>query len=163
MVSLEEFKRDILDELEDAPSVMATLRGSAVYPDLQGTVRFFETTGGIIVVADVTGLPMQAECGGVFGFHIHEGMGCGGDDFAETLGHYNPKDCPHPYHAGDLPPLFGNNGRTARGGAWMAVLTNRFTLSEIRERTVVIHQHPDDFMTQPAGNSGMKIACGVIR
>lgn len=158
MVSLGEFKRDILDELEDAPSAMATLRGSAVYPDLRGTVRFFETTGGIIVIADVTGLPMQAECGGVFGFHIHEGMGCGGDDFAETLGHYNPTNCPHPYHAGDLPPLFSNDG-----AAYMAVLTERFTLSEIRGRTVVIHLNPDDFMTQPAGNSGRKIACGVIR
>lgn len=158
MVSLVEFKRDILDELEDAPSAVAALRGSAVYPDLRGMVRFFETTGGILVVADVEGLPMQAECGGVFGFHIHEGMGCGGDDFAETLGHYNPTDCPHPYHAGDLPPLFSNEGT-----AYMAVLTTRFTLQEILGRTVVVHLNPDDFMTQPAGNSGRKIACGVIR
>ena len=92
------------------------------------------------------------------GFHIHEGMGCGGDDFAETMGHYNPKDCPHPYHAGDLPPLFADAGM-----AWMAVLTSRFTLEEVLGRTVVIHAMPDDFHTQPAGNSGRKIACGVIR
>ena len=158
MVSLREFKRDILDELEDTPSARAILRGSAVYPDLKGTVYFFETNSGVIVIADVEGLPMQTECGGVFGFHIHEGMGCGGDDFAETLGHYNPQNCDHPYHAGDLPSLFSNDGM-----AYMAVLTNRFTFQEIIGRTVVIHLHPDDFTTQPAGNSGMKIACGVIR
>lgn len=159
MVTLGEFKRDILEELEDTQSAAAMLKGSAVYPELKGTVRFFETNGGVLVIADVEGLPMQAECGGVFGFHIHEGMGCGGDDFAETMGHYNPANCAHPYHAGDLPPLF----HTKQGNAWMAVLTDRFTLQEIIGRTVVIHQNPDDFMSQPAGNSGRKIACGVIR
>lgn len=158
MVSLGEFKREILDELEDAPSAVAMVKGSAVYPDLRGIVRFYQTKDGVIVVADVEGLPLQSDCGGVFGFHIHEGMDCGGDGFADTKGHYNPKDCPHPYHAGDLPPLFSNNG-----SAWGAVWTARFRVEEIIGRTVVIHQHPDDFMTQPAGNSGMKIACGVIR
>lgn len=158
MVSFQEFKRDVLDELEDAASAMATLKGAAIYPDISGVIRIFETTEGVIVVADVKGLPAQAECGGVFGFHIHEGMGCGGDMFAETLGHYNPANCLHPYHAGDLPPLFSN-----RGEAWMAVWTDRFTVQEVIGRTVVIHLQSDDFMTQPSGNSGMKIACGVIR
>lgn len=136
----------------------ATLKGSAAYPKLEGTVRLFQTEKGVLVVADISGLPVQNYCGGVFGFHIHEGNSCGGDDFADTKGHYNPNDCQHPYHAGDLPPLFSNNG-----SAWMAVLTDRFQLEEVIGRTVVIHLHPDDFMTQPAGNSGMKIACGVIR
>lgn len=158
MLSFQEFKKDALDELEDAPYATATLKGSAAYPNIRGIVRMFETTEGVVVVADVKGLPAQAECGGVFGFHIHEGTGCGGDDFAETMGHYNPTDCLHPYHAGDLPPLFSNHGE-----AWMAIWTDRFTLQEIVGRTVVIHLHPDDFITQPSGNSGMKIACGVIR
>lgn len=158
MVSLREFQMDILEELEDMPSAVAMLRGSAVYPDLKGMVWLFQMNGGVVVIADISGLPEQNTCGGVFGFHIHEGTGCGGDDFAETKGHYNPKNCEHPYHAGDLPPLFSNNG-----SAYMAVLTDRFMLEEVIGRTVVIHLHPDDFMTQPAGNSGMKIACGVIR
>lgn len=163
MISLQEFKRDILDELEDVPFAMATLKGSAAYPDLRGTVLFFETNGGVIVLADVENLPVQTACGSVYGFHIHEGMSCGGDDFAQTMGHYNPTDCPHPYHAGDLPPLFRNDGPKGEGGAWMAVLTDRFTLQEIVGRTVVIHDRVDDFVSQPAGNSGRKIACGVIR
>lgn len=157
MASFTEWKRDFLEELEDAPSAVAVLWGSALYPELKGEVRFFQMDAGVIVIADISGLPNQDACGGVFGFHIHEGMGCGGDDFAETKGHFNPSNCAHPYHAGDLPPLFSNDGH-----AWMAVLTNRFSLAEIIGRTVVIHVKPDDFTTQPAGNSGMKIACGVI-
>lgn len=158
MISMEECKRDILENLKSAPSAMAMVRGSAAEPDLNGMVSFFQTDSGVLVIADISGLPAQNPCGGVFGFHIHEGMGCGGDDFAETKGHFNPTNCEHPYHAGDLPPLFSN-----QGSAWMAVLTDRFQLDEIIGHTVVVHLQPDDFTTQPAGNSGRKIGCGVIR
>jgi Cu-Zn family superoxide dismutase len=93
--------------------------------------------------------------------HIHEGGSCTGnaaDPFADAGSHYNPEGCEHPAHAGDLPPLFSN-----RGTAWGAVLTDRFSVGEISGKTVIIHLNPDDFTTQPAGNSGAKIACGVIR
>ncbi len=100
-------------------------------------------------------------CGGrVFGFHIHSGSSCTGnasDPFADTLAHYDTANCQHPYHAGDMPPLFGNNGN-----AFSVFLTNRFNIGEIIGRTVVIHALPDDFKTQPSGGSGTKIACGVI-
>ena len=56
-----------------------------------------------------------------------------------------------------MPPLFGNSGR-----AWLAFLTDRITVDEIIGKTVVIHSAPDDFTTQPSGNSGSKIACGAI-
>lgn len=72
--------------------------------------------------------------------------------------HYNPDNCQHLYHAGDMPPLFGVDG-----SAVLLFLTNRFSVEEIIGRTVIIHARPDDFMTQPSGNSGEKIACGVIR
>ena len=72
--------------------------------------------------------------------------------------HYNPHGCDHPYHAGDLPPLFETSGL-----ALSAFLTDRFTVDEVIGRTVIIHDQPDDFTTQPSGNSGTKIACGVIR
>ena len=71
----------------------------------------------------------------VYGFHIHQGDRCDGtpsDPFAEAKGHYNPDYCQHPQHAGDLPPLFGNDG-----SAWCAVLTNRFALREVIGRTVI--------------------------
>ena len=91
--------------------------------------------------------------------HIHEGGACTGDGFADTGGHYNPAGADHPCHAGDLPPLFATGG----GRAELRVLTDRFSVREIIGRTVVIHSGPDDFTTQPAGNAGSKIACGVIQ
>ena len=93
--------------------------------------------------------------------HIHEGTSCTGnkeDEFADAMSHYNPKKCSHPYHAGDLPPLMSYGGR-----AYLAVITDRFSLADIIGRTVVIHGMPDDFRSQPAGNSGAKIACGSIQ
>ncbi len=144
------------------PNAVAKLLGAPSYPSIKGTVSFYKAIRGILVVAEVYGLPQAAgKCSGqIFGFHIHEGTSCTGtaaDPFADTKGHYNPNNCPHPYHAGDLPPLFGNSGY-----AWSTVLTDRFTLPDIMGRTVIIHRKPDDFTSQPSGNSGEKIACGVI-
>ena len=148
--------------LSGRPHALAQIQGSADYPDLCGTVRFFRTNFGTLVETEVRGLPDPGKAcqNPVFGFHIHDGTSCTGDEtdpFADAGMHYNPGNCPHPAHAGDLPPLFGNSG-----AAYSVFLTRRFTVSEILGRTVVIHASPDDFTTQPAGNSGRKIACGVI-
>ena len=131
---------------------MAWVRGEGC---LRGTVKFYPVPCGTLVVAEITGLPKNES--GFFAFHIHEGKCCTGKDFADTGGHFNPCDREHPRHAGDLPPLLSRNGR-----AFLAVETDRFTPREILGRTVVIHEEPDDFHTQPAGNSGRKIACGEI-
>lgn len=95
---------------------------------------------------------------GFFGFHIHAGNDCSGTGFPATGGHYDPQMNPHPQHAGDLPPLLGDNGT-----AWLSVLTGRFQIRDIIGKTVVIHSNPNDFITQTSGNAGTKIACGVIR
>ena len=91
-------------------------------------------------------------------FHIHQGRACSGIGFSGTEGHYNPTEEMHPKHACDLPPLL-----ECKGQAYLSVKTDRFSVDEIIGRTVVIHSDPDDFYTQPAGNAGRKIACGVIR
>ena len=135
---------------------VANIRGSAQYPLLQGCVRFLPRREGTLVVAQIRGLPETAT--GFFGFHIHEGASCGGVDFSGTGGHFNPTGSPHPGHAGDLPPLLSCGGR-----AEMTVLTKRFSVCDILGKTVVIHAQPDDFHTQPSGNAGAKIGCGVIR
>lgn len=143
------------------PSTVAYVSGSFEYSLIKGIVRFYRSAYGVFVVTQVSGLPIGSMCASpIFGFHIHEGASCSGnadDPFADTLTHYNPKGCQHPYHAGDLPPLFGANGY-----AYSAVLTNRFTIDEIIGKTIVIHSSPDDFTSQPSGNAGKKIACGVI-
>lgn len=88
------------------------------------------------------------------------GTSCTGnsnDEFANSKAHYNPIDCPHPFHAGDLPPLIENNGYS-----YMSVLINKFKVNDIIGKVVIIHDMPDDFTSQPSGNSGTKIACGEI-
>ena len=136
------------------PGAIACIIGGTQAPSLSGCVKFYQTEYGVLVVADLGGLP---RCSDFFALHIHEGASCSGEGFADTAGHYDPAGATHPCHAGDLPPLLSCCGR-----AYLAVLTDRFRLKDILGRTVVIHSSADDFHTQPAGNAGSKIACGVI-
>ena len=141
----------------------AHIKGGKGYPNIDGTVTFKETKNGVLVTAKITGLPQsENNCTGrFFGFHIHEGTSCTGntdDEFANAKSHLNPTKCPHPFHMGDLPPLIENNGK-----AYMTVLINKFKIKDILGRVVIIHDMPDDFTTQPSGNSGTKIACGKIK
>lgn len=138
------------------PNAVANIRGSNTYPTLGGQVRFYQLQHCVWVEANVHGLPVNDT--GFFGFHIHSGDTCAGEDFPNTGGHYNPTEASHPSHAGDLPPLM-----SCRGSAYMTVETGRFNVTDIIGRTVIIHDSADDFYTQPAGNTGMKIGCGVIR
>lgn len=153
----------LLSTLRGRVQAVASIAGSEDYPTVSGTMRLYQTDKGVVVYAEVNGLPQSTRpCQGrVFGFHIHAGTDCGGnmdDPLADAMAHYNPDSCEHPYHAGDLPPLFGNDGL-----ALCAFLTNRFSVDEVIGRTVIIHDRPDDFTSQPSGKSGTKIACGVIR
>ncbi len=138
------------------PKAIAQIRGGTQAPFLWGSVTFYQKSNGVLVVAKLEGLPKNDS--GFYGFHIHEGSSCGGNNFEESGSHYNPNETTHPHHAGDLPPLM-----RCRNGAFLAVLTDRFTVSEVIGRTVIVHNMPDDFYTQPSGNAGEKIACGVIK
>lgn len=141
----------------------AIIKGGKEYPKITGTVYFRESNNGVIVTVKIYNLPQSTnKCKGrFFGFHIHEGNSCTGnitDEFSNSKGHYNPTNCSHPFHVGDLPPLIENNGY-----AYMTVLLNKFKIKDILGKTVVIHDMPDDFTSQPSGNSGKKIACGIIK
>lgn len=138
------------------PDAVAWICGGAEAPQLSGCVRFYQEKGCVLIVARVSGLP-ESETG-FFGFHIHQGGSCAGAGFAGTGSHYDPNFQAHPKHAGDLPPLL-----FCRGSAYLSVRTDRFSVTDIVGKTVVIHSDPDDFHSQPAGNAGKKIACGVIR
>lgn len=145
------------------PQARAKLNGNILYPEIKGEVWFYQALDGVLVVADIEGLPTSTlRCNNsVLGFHIHEGGSCSGnasDPFFNVGQHYNSLNCPHPQHNGDLPPLFVVNGF-----AFMAVLTDRFIIDEIIGKTVVIHSMPDNFTSQPSGNSGTKMACGEIK
>ena len=148
--------------LRHSPAAKAEMQGGAENREIHGNVKFYKTDKGTLVLSEIFGLPENAGGNSVFGFHIHEGENCGfahdsKEQFSEALGHYNPTGAQHPYHAGDMPPLFSNSGY-----AFSTVLLDKFEPKDIIGKTVIIHSSPDDFTTQPSGNSGMKIACGVI-
>ncbi|MCM1307611.1 MAG: superoxide dismutase family protein [Butyrivibrio sp.] len=154
---------DVRSVFRRNPNAVACVYGSEKYPSLSGTVMFYQLCGKTAVCAEITGLPTDtSDCAGpIFAFHIHDGGECTGnasDYFADSGMHYNPHNCPHPYHAGDLPPLFAV-GDTA----FSLFTTDRFTVSEILGKAVIIHDSPDDFTSQPSGGAGEKIACGIIR
>lgn len=136
---------------------IAKIKGSDRFPKLEGSVTLCEMVDGVHVTARIFNLPKGNS---VFGFHIHQGESCTGnsdDPFGDTGAHYNPDNYPHPYHRGDMPPLFSNSG-----SAVMSFVTDRFSLGEVLGKAVIIHSMPDDFTTQPSGNAGEKIACGII-
>ena len=138
------------------PQAISLIKGGNSAPAVIGIVKFYQKQNCVLVVAHIKNLPPTNM--GFFGFHIHEGSDCGGIGFLDSKSHYNPDDAAHPKHAGDLPPLMlcGNK-------AHFSVLTDRFNVADILGRTVVIHDMPDDFTSQPSGNSGQKIACGIIK
>ena len=139
---------------------MAWVADNKNNPKTSGLVRFYQpANGGVLVEAEFFGLPDSSTMGNsdFFAMHIHNFPDCG-HDFANVGTHFNPGKLPHPFHAGDLPPLLSNQGY-----AWMAFFDRRFTIEDIIGKSIIIHAHGDDFMTQPSGNPGKGIACGDIR
>ena len=141
-----------------APSGRAALEarsGSTV----TGEAVFTRQPGGLRVEVRAAGLSP-----GEHGFHIHEVGDCSAPDATSAKGHYNPAGKAHGHpagndrHGGDLPNLTAD----ARGEAHFVADLPGLTLDEIFGRSVVIHADPDDYKSQPAGNSGKRVACGVI-
>lgn len=127
-----------------------------------GTVRFTRVDGGVRVVADVDGLKP-----GEHGIHIHEAGDCSTADGSSAGGHFNPTHQPHggrdsdKRHVGDL----GNITADANGHAHLDFVDDRLELSgpnSIIGRGVIVHAGRDDLTSQPAGNSGARVACGVV-
>lgn len=149
-------------------TVKAYVHGGPYAQRIRGVVYFLPYKKGTMVSANLRGLPhyQPASNGespiGPQGFHIHEFGNCSvcdpSDPFLAAGGHWNPTNQPHGNHAGDFPVIFSNNGR-----AKMKFYTNRFRPSEVVGRSVIIHLNPDDYRTQPSGNSGKRAACGVIK
>jgi len=128
-----------------------------------GEVTFEQDGDKVRVLANVQGL----KPGKAHGFHIHEVGDCSSGDGMSTKGHFNPEGRMHGYpgsgHAGDLPALLAD----AHGHAKFDVVTTGISIGsgpdDIVGRGLIVHADPDDYKTQPTGNSGARIACGVIR
>ncbi|MBR3602803.1 MAG: superoxide dismutase family protein [Lachnospiraceae bacterium] len=149
---------------KNSPQAMAWVTGNSHHSTLSGLVKFYATPyGGILVEAEVFGLPNLSEEASspshsvFYAMHIHEQGDCRGS-FEGAGGHFNPKHLPHPLHAGDFMPLLGNQGY-----AWGCFYDKRFAIENILGLSVIIHAQRDDFLTQPGGDSGVRIGCGIIR
>lgn len=144
---------------DNRPRAAAFLKGDAANDGLSGTVYFYEVPfGGVLIEAEVFGLPDEGRLAPpvFYAFHMHENGNCS-DHFSKTGDHYNPAGVPHPKHAGDMLPL-----RAGDGYAWMSFYDPNLELYDVIGKSMVIHQGADDFTTQPSGNAGKKIGCGVI-
>ncbi|PLQ01511.1 superoxide dismutase family protein [Cupriavidus pauculus] len=130
-----------------------------------GRVTFEQQQGGgVMVVVAVTGLPP----GTTHGFHIHEKGDCSAPDGMSAGGHFNPGAKPHgqmsmpEHHAGDMNNLTADSAGNARAQFVMSDVTVGAGPNSVVGRSVIVHKDPDDYRTQPTGNAGGRIACGVI-
>jgi len=131
--------------------------------NVQGLVMFHDMDGQLMVHARLSGLKPNAE----LGFHVHEVGSCASADGTSAGGHFNPDGKPHgppgaARHAGDMPALKSD----AQGAVDQKFMLTGPTLGagplSVVNRSVIVHAQPDDYTTQPTGNSGARIACGVI-
>ncbi|BDR66182.1 superoxide dismutase family protein [Clostridium tetani] len=144
------------------------IKGGPLAPSIRGMVYFTDVPGGCKVCITINGLPPYKPASGnnppvgPHGFHIHEFGNCNigdpKDPFKSAGGHWNPTNQPHGNHAGDFPVIFSNNGYS-----FMCFFTNKFKVKDIIGKSIIIHESPDDYRTQPAGDSGRRLACGVIQ
>ena len=143
-----------------AQAALESRSGSSV----TGTVDFKAAGQKIRVEARVAGLTP-----GEHGFHVHEAGDCSAPDASSAKGHFNPAAKPHGHHggierhAGDMPNLVADSYGNASLSAELDGLALTQGPGGILNRSVVIHADPDDYRSQPAGNSGKRVACGVIR
>ncbi len=141
-----------------AVAQLQPLAGSGV----SGTVAFTRTTAGVKVEVKVSGLTE-----GAHGFHVHEFGDCSAPDGSSAGGHFNPAGEPHAgpadahRHAGDLGNLIAGKDGTAEL-EYVDAQASFEGPHSILGRGVIVHAKPDDLKTQPTGNAGGRVACGVV-
>ncbi len=145
---------------QSATAVLAPTKGNSV----SGTVNFTQKGDMVLVEAKINGL----KANGTNGMHIHEKGNCSAADASSAGGHFNPTSSQHGgpagaiRHGGDL----GNLTADANGYAQMSIEVGGISLgiesSSIVGRAVIVHAGADDLKTPPSGNSGARVACGLI-
>src|SRR5688572_4285372 len=145
-----------------AVAMLAGLKESAV----RGEVRLEATTGAVNLKGEIMGLTPGTE----HGFHIHEHGDCSAPDGTSAGAHLNPANAPHggpdtnPRHLGDLPNVKANEEGKAEITATLTGATLRDGgPNNLVGKSFIVHAKRDDYKTQPSGDSGDRIACGVIQ
>lgn len=146
-------------QVEQAVAVVHPTDGS----EAEGVVIFTETDEGVLVEATISGLEPES----LHGFHVHEYGDCRAGDAESAGGHYNPTDMPHAgptdeeRHMGDM----GNLPSDEDGVATLEYVDEKIVLSGINSvvgYAVIVHAEQDDLETQPTGDAGARLGCGVI-
>ena len=144
-----------------AHAALAPASGSLV----SGTLAFVPMGDGVHVTGDIGGLAPNS----THGFHIHETGDCSAADASSAGGHFNPSgeahgraSAPH-HHLGDNDNLIADANGVAHVNAHFAgVVLGGGGADDIVGKAVIVHANPDDYASQPSGNAGARIACGVI-
>jgi Cu-Zn family superoxide dismutase len=132
--------------------------------NVSGRVELAESKGQLRAHVELTGLEANSE----HGFHVHEKGDCSAPDASSAGGHFNPFGTAHghagipPHHAGDLPSLIADSRGRVNADLVLEGLTLGAGTTSIAGRSLVVHRDRDDFTTQPAGNAGPRLACGVL-
>jgi len=130
----------------------------------KGTIGFEQRGDKVFVDAKISGLAP-----GAHGFHVHEKGDCSSSDGMSAGGHFNPTAKPHgnpasaEHHVGDMPALVADASGNAIFQGELAPMSVGAGVTDIVGKAVIVHKDADDYATQPTGNSGARVACGVIR
>lgn len=147
-----------------SPAAMAKLQGRSGSSTM-GTVSFSPRgSNAVRVTVDISGLKPNAE----HGFHVHERGDCSAPDAMSAGGHFNPSHAKHggqdgEHHAGDIPNLRSDSQGHVKGSFEVSGLTADSGPNGVIGKSVVVHRDRDDYKSQPAGDSGPRIACGVVQ
>jgi Cu-Zn family superoxide dismutase len=149
-------------------SAMASLAGKSGM-EVAGELRFVAAESGVTITGAINGLAKGTE----HGFHVHEQGDCSAPDATTAGGHFNPAGVPHGKptettptagHLGDLPNVMADDTGRATVNATIAGATLRDAgNNDLIGKAVIVHAKRDDYTTQPTGDAGARIACGVIR
>jgi len=145
----------------DAIAILSATEGNSVTGELSFTV----IEGGVAIQGQVNGLPPNSE----HGFHVHENGDCSAPDGSSAGGHFNPLAVAHgrigegDHHVGDTDNIVADDTGVARVDTRLegATLADGAP-TDILGKGVIVHADADDYTTQPTGNAGARLACGVI-
>lgn len=159
---------EIITEIEVVETALQVVLDSKSGSEASGVFSFTEKDGVVYMEGKVTGLSPDA----THAIHLHENGDCSDDEGMAAGGHWNPTDSQHGqwdhedgYHQGDI----GNLQSNAEGEATLAFETDQWCIGcddaekNIIGKSIIVHAGEDDFQTQPTGDAGGRIACGVIQ
>src|SRR5690349_2373245 len=147
----------------NGPRAVAQLQ-STTGNTASGTVSFVQAGDKVLVSGEIRGLKPNA----VHGFHVHEKGDCSSGDGMSAGGHFNPSGAPHgqhgtsPAHAGDLQSLQADANGVATFSFESSAISVGGGANDVVGRGLIVHRDPDDYKTQPTGNSGPRLACAVV-